>query len=226
MVNIFDFLFPVSCLGCGESGYYLCKGCIGKQRLINPKCAYCDKPSIDGMTHIKCKKPFRLDGISVIWKYEFLIKKALKKSKYRFAKEILYNLADYATFYLKSEVTGLPKTALCVPIPIHLLRYKWRGYNQVEVLTKRICNNRNWEYTNDLVIRKKHTTPQSELSMQKRKKNIKGAFSLSEEKRGFVRGASVIVVDDIITSGSTLNEVGKVLKRGGAEVVWGLALAG
>jgi ComF family protein len=224
--KIIDFLYPIACLGCGQVGRYICKSCIGKQSLVDPCCLYCEKPAIDGMTHVKCMRSLRLDGVTTIWVYKGSIKKSLKQSKYRFAKEILNDLADCASFYLKNEVTALPKNAICVSVPIHPARYRWRGFNQVDILAKRISGVFGWQYVPNLMIRNKSTKPQSDLSKKERKRNVKGAFSLGDGAGKLIKEEKIVVFDDIATSGSTLSEVGKVLKRNGSGVVWGLTLAG
>ena len=93
-MKIIDTLFPKECLGCGRLGGYLCQDCAFKLKRTKATCPVCEKPSIDGMTHIKCKKPQNLDGLMSVWAYEGVAKKIIKALKFRFAKEISYELAD------------------------------------------------------------------------------------------------------------------------------------
>ena len=74
-MGILDLIFPKTCLGCGREGQYICPNCLAKVLLLKPACPYCEKPSIDGFTHIRCKKKYGLDGLTSIYRFEGVIKK-------------------------------------------------------------------------------------------------------------------------------------------------------
>src|SRR5450830_1697012 len=116
-MNLLDLVFPKTCLGCGRGGKYLCSNCLGRLRLLKPVCPYCERPSIDGFTHSKCRKVYGLDGLTSIWDYEGAIKKAIMALKYKYSTEVGKELADSFVRELATRF-DLVKGVL-VPMPIH-----------------------------------------------------------------------------------------------------------
>ena len=222
-MNLIDFIFPKTCLGCGKEGQYLCLSCVSKSNLVRQICIECEKSSIDGLTHTKCTRSWGLDGAVSVWVYEGIIRKALIKLKYKFAYELANELSRYASDFMKKNINALPKDAILTPVPLHARRQKWRGFNQAEEIGKLIAQNLGWEFRKGIVIRKNPTKPQTELKRSQRKKNILGAFSLKPNHQ--LLSTNYIIFDDVATTGSTLREVTKVLKRSGAKSVWGLTIA-
>jgi ComF family protein len=133
---------------------------------------------------------------------------------------------------------GLPLPDLVVPIPLHKRRLRWRGFNQSELLANYISENltpgMEIPVLNDILIRKKHTTPQMQVKKySERKENIKDAFEIypvksaggSAEKFKRIKNKNILLVDDVATTGATLNECAKTLKQSGAKKVFALVLA-
>lgn len=117
-----------------------------------------------------------------------------------------------------------PKFDFLTPIPLHRSRLLERGYNQAAILAKILSMKKNWRYQEDILIRKLPTTPQMSISdTNTRRKNIKGAFVLKETK--MVENKIIGLVDDVATTGATIFEGARVLKRNGAKMVWGIVLA-
>lgn len=224
-MSLFDILFPKYCVYCKRKGNYLCKQCLGKSRLAKQICIECRRSSIDGLTHFKCKKPLSIDGMVSVWEYEKAVKKAILIIKYKFSFVLGQILADSLSFYLKTNITALPKKAILVPIPLHPSRKKWRGFNQSEEVGKIIANKMGWQYNDKILIRSKKTAPQAKLKSSDRKKNILGVFSVSFHIPSGICDVPIIVFDDITTTGSTIREAGKTLKKAGFKTVWGLTLA-
>ncbi|KKQ24927.1 MAG: ComF family protein [Candidatus Woesebacteria bacterium GW2011_GWA1_37_8] len=223
---LIDLLFPKKCLGCTKEGKYLCQSCIGKQILAKQVCIECEKASIDGITHFKCQKKLGLSGAVSAWKYEGVVRKVLISLKYRFAQETASELAKYCSDFLKANITALPKDAILVPVPLHKSRENWRGFNQSEEIGKLVASQMKWKFIPDFVLRKVKTTPQTELSEKERKQNLRTAFVFNQKHLPLIAsGLSLIIFDDVATTGSTLKEVGKVLKRNGFKNVWGLTVA-
>ncbi|MDF2635280.1 MAG: phosphoribosyltransferase [Pelosinus sp.] len=110
-----------------------------------------------------------------------------------------------------------------IPVPLHAERLQERGYNQTEVIFKKWSRKEKLFWAPDLLVRNKHTIPQWELTLSKRKENIKGAFLLTRPE--VVKDKNILLVDDIITTGITLDECAKMLKKSGAASVHGLAVA-
>ena len=108
-----------------------------------------------------------------------------------------------------------------LPIPLHKKRKAWRGFNQAELLAEILAENFNVDLRGDLLKRIKNTKPQVGLKSLKRAENISGAFQVMGE----ARGQTFLLLDDVITTGSTMNECAHVLKQAGADKVYGLAVA-
>ncbi len=107
------------------------------------------------------------------------------------------------------------------PVPLSQNRYRWRGFNQAEVLAKLFAKKLRLK-TVDYLLRHKESLPRLRLSLSERQKSIRGSYSLRSKD---IKGKNFIVVDDIVTTGSTLKEISRILKRNGANQVWYLTLS-
>lgn len=223
-MGLIDLVFPKTCLECHKEGAYICKDCLSKVKLGKPVCPVCEKASIDGLTHTKCAKKFGLDGLTSIWEYEGIIRKAILALKYKYALEVGRELCGKFAEYLHNSSLIIPNSNVLVPIPIFWHRQNVRGFNQSIEVGKEIASVFGWKFEPNLLVRTKSTKPQTELSGDERRVNLKGAFSLNPDcVLGTVH--SVLIFDDVFTTGSTLMEAAKVLKKGGVEKVWGLTIA-
>ena len=227
--SFLDLLFPRRCLGCGRSGGYFCASCINLVSLNNQDiCPVCTKASIGGLTHYGCVSPLALDGLTAVFNYRGLVKKAIKKLKYRFVSDLAEDLVEvFLSFCGENKAFGKfcqAENVALVPIPLHPQRFRWRGFNQAELLGQLIAQNLGLKFLPEVLARTKKTLPQVDLMKIDRHKNIKNAFSLS---RNIIisQYRNLVLFDDVWTSGATLKEAAKVLKRNGAEKVWGLTLA-
>lgn len=227
-MGLVDFVFPIKCLDCGKRVRYICKACLNKVTKAKQVCIECKKPAIDGITHTKCKRPLGLDACTSIWKYSGVIRKSLISLKYKFAYQIAKELADYIVVFLSKKDIKLPNKAILIPIPLHKLRNNWRGFNQVEEIGKLVSQKMNWEYHPDILVRKGIKRPQAELKKDERAKNIRGVFSLNPKYKKLnllTTNYKILLFDDVFTTGATIKEATKVLKRNKIKFVWGLTIA-
>ena len=194
---------------------------------MTPKaiCPICGRPSLDGMTHPKCERALGLDGLISFFKYEGPIRKALLALKYQFAYDIAKEFARDMAHLLTSGFNPLPKKAILIPVPIYKDRENWRGFNQSEKIAKILAKELNLKFVPDLLIKKVRTKPQTELTRKARLRNLRNVFSINPNYTLDPKRYSLILFDDIWTTGTTLKEAAKVLKRKGARLVWGLTLA-
>jgi len=221
-MDLLNLIFPKTCLGCGKEGKYICENCLARVRSLKPACPYCEKASIDGFTHVKCRKKYGLDGLTSIWDYEGVIKKAILALKYKYSTEAGHELCSLFIHELKNS--NLIKEETLVPIPIHWHRENVRGFNQSIEIGKIVASEMGWKFVPDLLVKEKSTASQAALSVEERKKNLRGAFSLNPSYT-LNPNSSVLVFDDVFTTGSTLKEAAKVLKHAGVKKVWGLTVA-
>lgn len=225
-MGFLDIIFPKRCAGCDKFGGYLCVKCKAKQPLHWAKiCPVCEHLAIGGDTHPDCRSELSLDGATFVFEYKSPISILLKQLKYKFGREILPVVAKWTIEELK-KIQGLPGKAVLVPIPLHPYRHNWRGFNQTELLGYEIAKAFGWEFNKDILVRHRLTKPQTEVKKEKnRLTNVHGIFSISPSYPITKLPNNLIVFDDVWTTGATIKEAGKVLKRAGVKKVWGLAIA-
>lgn len=225
-MGVLDLLFPKNCVNCGRTGAYICDDCFGKIRPARQICPYCYKASIDGLTHIKCAKKFGIDGLVCPWDYEGVIRRAILSLKFKYATEVGKELFSHFITAVKSPNSKflIPNSSLLVPVPMHWYNQNVRGFNQAIELGKLLSSEMGWKFVPDLLVKKKQTTSQVELKGDERRQNLKGVFSINPSYL-VASSPSVILFDDVFTTGSTLVEAAKALKRAGVTKVWGLTIA-
>lgn len=222
---LLDFLFPRRCLGCGQWGRYFCQNCLKIIKPIEKQiCPVCEKPAISGKTHAKCQTRYSLDGLTSIFLYEGAIKEAITKLKYKFVTDLAEELISLS-FKRLSSYFVFHTSYILVPVPLHPRRQRWRGFNQAELLGQMLAGKFDWQVRSDILLRHRHTKPQTELKGKERKENIKGAFRIKKNSKFIIPNSRFIIFDDVWTTGSTLRECGQVLKRAKARQAWGLTIA-
>jgi len=199
----------------------LCQKCEEKINYINSSfCAKCNSLTEDYRLCERCRRGSNLKGVYILSYYnDEILKKAVWEFKYNFMKEIGPLLAKILARHLKDKADF--ENSIFVSVPLDRKRLKWRGFNQSEILASEVAQNLNTLFTKDAIKRVKETKTQMELSKKERIGNIAGAFSV----RRVVKGKKIFLIDDVITTGSTLDECAKELKKAGAREVWGVVLA-
>ena len=201
--NIIDILFPITCLGCGQDNAFLCPDCLNQIPLAK-------------------KQPYRNLIITASYDHP-LLKEAILKFKYNFIKDLANPLSQLIVKQLQFKI---PPNPILIPVPLHPRRLKWRGFNQAELLASEISHRLDIPLANNILIREKHNLPQVKiLNAQHRKENIKKAFCLNTKSQNDLKNKTVILVDDVCTTGATLNECAEVLKDLKPKDIWGLVLA-
>lgn len=211
---ILDILFPIECLGCGKSDVWLCNECFQKLPL--------NKNYFEPLDFL----PSYLDGFFIASDWENkILQDVIHKFKYNFVQELSEPLSDLLIkkMELIFEIYDELRNFILIPVPLHKRRLLWRGFNQAEILAQPVAEKFQMELDNNLLKRVKNTSPQVKLKSEQRAKNIQGAFGLNCRKVAMPR--SYLLIDDVITTGATMNEIAKVLKENGAKRVWALALA-
>lgn len=221
---IVELLFPRFCIGCGYLGTYICGSCEEKMEKVKRNtCYYCEKPSLFGLTHPGCERKNGIDGNLSIYLYSGLFKIALHESKYKGAFNILKTLLSLCEQQKWREILMWKQlfNPLIMSVPLHINRLKQRGFNQSEIIAKRyeLANNL---VRSDYLSRVKDTLHLARIADKNiRKQQIKGAF----EFVGDHIPHSIILVDDVITSGATILECAKTLKQKGVQIVLTISLA-
>lgn len=193
-------------------------------------CLACNKGSFDGLTHPKCRGKYTIDGAFSAINYKGVVKKLIYNFKYKpflsdlnkTLTELFYESIIQQELFIKTIQQYSNKTICLVPIPLHNKRLRKRGYNHAKLLADGLSQNLNLRVI-DILERTKNTKSQFGLKLKERKENIKDAFIFNAKYE--IHNTGVFLVDDILTTGSTLLEGARILKRQGAKKVWGLTLA-
>jgi len=202
------------CLLCGGEGgpELLCAACIAELPALPRSCPRCALPSPAGAVCGSClTHPPHFDATLALWRYEFPCDGLVQALKYR----ARLALAGFFARSLASRT--MPEVDLIVPMPLHARRLAERGFNQALEIARHLGR----PIEPRRVLRVKHTPPQTELPYEERAKNVRGAFLCKLD----LSGASVAVLDDVMTTGATLNELARALKRAGAARVENLVIA-
>ena len=224
-----DLIFPKFCFGCNVEGYYLCKNCSATLKIYHfPFCPICKNGTI-GLAKCPKHKSYATFCLSPFSYNNNLIKNLIHKYKYEFVKDIGAELADFMIDSIK--YSGLFSFSafqfdnfLIVPVPLHRRRLTWRGFNQSEIIAKKIAEEFKIDFSNKNLVRILNTSPQIQMQDAKqREENIKNAFTCKNPKE--IKNKIIILIDDIITTGATLEECARVLKKNGAKEVWAMTIA-
>ncbi len=225
---LLDLIYPRRCPVCDNvlpfRGGLICKACAGELETVSePSCRKCGR-RLFSETAEYCR-----DCLSVSHTFDrcisaFIYNDAMQRSIFRFK---YGNRKEYAHFFVQSmariggrEIKALRPEAL-IPVPLHKKRLFERGFNQAELLAKGLSKELGIPVITGLLERRKNTAPQKMLSREARRKNLKKAFQLSSCD---VKLKRVIVIDDIYTTGSTLDEIAFLLKGAGVQEVYGFTL--
>lgn len=214
-------VLPSVCLLCGARAARanLCVGCREDlPYLPQDRCPRCAAPSLDRAVCGEClRDPPQFDRVLASCMYAYPLDRIVQAFKYRGQLAVAPLLADL----LLREVRADPLPDLVVPMPLSRERMRERGFNQALEIAKPIAAALGIELRADICLRVQHAPPQSVLAWEDRAKNIAGAFVCMED----VSGRSIAVVDDVLTTGATLNEIARVLRKRGAAQVTGWVAA-
>ena len=215
-----DLLFPPKCAACDREGAYLCDTCEPTlTRLERPYCNLCAGPATERICSWCKAVPPAYDGIRAPYRHTGTVRDMIHDLKYK----NLRSAAPVLGRLLHAHFERAPRAAdLIVPVPLHPGRERERGYNQSELLARELSHLTGIPSEPDLLRRTRDTAPQVSMEgYEQRRRNIEGAF----ECVGDPSGLSVLLVDDVVTTGSTMSACAAPLKAKGATSVWGISLA-
>jgi len=225
--TILDLFFPIQCLGCGQErqftphqsklgAEFICPVCF-KQMPLNRKRPL--KFSSSALTDLIVASDYN----------HSLVKQAIHRYKYDFIKDLAEPLGQLMVNRLRAILSAIQVSRnyiLLIPVSLHKKRLRWRGFNQAELLAQKISQELRIPLINNLLIRTRYRLPQMAIkSSQERKENIKQAFQLSPQPSLNIRNKTIILVDDVCTTGATLEECAKALKPLQPKQIWGLVIA-
>lgn len=217
-----DLLFPKWCVGCGKEGSFICDSCFQSLlRILPPLCPRCGRPQASGILCANCVSwPAAIDGIRSPFQFQGVMRKAIHQLKYRNLRAIAEPLAGLLSDCLTKYC--LPSEVL-VPVPLHSKRLRERGYNQSGLLARELAKLTGLPVVDGCLIRDRLAPPQAKTqNVKERRENVADAFTCRDHR---LEGSQVLLVDDVTTSGATLDSCAAALKGAGAASVWGLVMA-
>lgn len=199
--NIIDILFPKICVGCGEEGNYICEKC---------SLFLSEATSIFGKGNLR--------EVVSVWEYEGLIKKIIFKIKYEGMFDAINELVEKA---FERREPYIPEDMVITFVPMFLKKEKRRGFDQAELIVRKVGEITGREVL-PLLEKIKDTPSQTELDREERMKNVRNSFQM---KKGASCPRDILIVDDVWTSGATMEECARVLRKSGARNIRGFVLA-
>jgi ComF family protein len=234
-----DWLYPPRCRACrgriaGRDSQYFCAGCWSEIRLVShPLCTVCGRPFLDasGDDHIcgVCLSRLPRFKSARAWACyprediaEHPLRQVVQRFKYgrkvSLGKSLGRLLADGCREFLNEC-----RVDTIIPVPLHSTRLRWRGFNQSVLLARQVSYAYSLPMDPFVLVRDKPTLAQTQLSEEERRRNVRDAFSV--HSAASVNGKIILLVDDVYTSGATVNECSRVLLRAHAKEVYVLTLA-
>jgi len=230
---LLDLLFPWQCIYCHrevESDYPLCKDCLHQIPIFDDFiCPVCQKRlSNSNQKHHSCQGKTHLTALGVISLYENpILKETIRYFKYKQIKSLVQPLSLLAIQFLENSFyfSQLPKNnLLIIPLPLHLRKKKQRGFNQSELIAKKVVDYFHFPLRSDILLRIINNPAQVTIKgIEQRKLNVQGIFQV--RNRETLKNKFVFLIDDVYTTGATMEEAAKFLKLNGAKKVIGLVLA-
>jgi ComF family protein len=212
---LLDCLFAPVCLGCGQAGASLCANCFKILEVYHRH-----QPSLANIDELIIAGDYQQDLVAVL----------IRAYKYQFQTELAIPLAAFLSRALETEilkqhfsghVNELGTAINLIPLPLSKKRQRWRGFNQSELLARELSKLYGWPLNLDLK-RRHNTKPQASLSEAERLNNQSGNFIWTGAK---LNGQTILLLDDVITTGATMSAAGEALKKAGASKIIGLAIA-
>lgn len=219
-----EVIYPPRCVACGQVGNVLCGTCLRSfPPITSPFCRRCGYPLATPTD--KCPSCQRdilcaLDRARSAAHFRPPVREAIHALKYRGVQELAPILGAYMAARLRASSL---RVDLVVPVPLHAERRRERGYNQAELLAHIITRTLTCPLVPEALERVRATSPQAFLPFEERRANVKDAFHCPCPER--VQGCRVLLVDDVMTTGCTLEACAQALKHAGAREVWGYTLA-
>ena len=217
-----DLLLPPRCVHCGLRGSEICDACLKLMRpLATNVCPRCNAPWVEGRVCRRCAEhPLVMRALIAAFPFEGPARSALLAMKYGGRTRLVRYLVQGLELALERRPLTID---LVIPVPLSSGRLRSRGFNQSELLARPVADHHQWALAPRTLARIRDTPQQTRLPAARRSQNVAEAFAVLDP--GGVKGKRILLVDDVATTGATLNACAAALLSAGAEGVWGLVVA-
>ena len=222
-----DLIFPKICLGCNcrleKEQFFLCSECEALlEFLYGNVCEICGSVKLTNQCRSCETNTFSFDKARSVFHFNKVVQNLIHELKYSEMTKTAKYLGEFACEYL-SKFQPFKNVDIIMPVPLHKVKKRARGFNQAEFLTKEIAEKMNWQHISNLILRKKFTKTQTKLKRKQRQVNVSGAFVLNPKFD--VAKKNILIVDDVFTTGSTVNAISKLLKNNAVSKIYVLTIA-
>ena len=217
-----DIFAPKKCYSCKKEWHFLCKNCLEKIWYFEESCFICKEYSTNFDRHFYCNNNFYLDKIIILTHYRhFIIKKLIKDAKFYHKKDILDDFSTYLWDLILKYIDIEKSDLIFITPPMYFLKKLKRWYNVWEILIKFLNKKYQINYDFKLIKKIKNTTPQSHLDKLKRLGNLENAFKINEKLLKKYKNKTFIIIDDVVSTKTTINEIAKLLKKSWVKnIIW------
>jgi ComF family protein len=219
---VLEVLFPSRCVGCGAYGSFLCPSCQAElPRARPPRCPVCWQPQRQGDPCGRCRegRP-AFQGARSPYLYQGVAREAVQALKYNYLSALAQPMAEPMARYVEEEAI---EADVLVPVPLYARRQRLRGYNQSALLARELSRLCSLPLAERGLGRRRNTPPQARSAdAEARKRNVADAFVAD---RRWVEGKRILLIDDVMTTGATLDACARALRQAGAASVWALTFA-
>jgi len=220
---ILDILFPKFCFNCEKEGDYLCQDCQELLEISGFHRNYSTQNLDDLYFAVDYKNPL-IKKLIKLFKYEPFVKELAKSLSHLIITH--FQLMDNKPNFLHQSLDQRAFNGadfILIPVPLDKKRLRWRGFNQAEELSKELDGFFKVPLISNCLTKIKETFPQIKLSDQERKENVRGVFLIKD--RELIKNKNILLVDDVYTTGATMEECAIVLKKAGTKKIIGVVIA-
>jgi len=214
-----DILFPPHCAGCGSASQALCASCARATAYLGKECFFCAGPAEKNNICGQCSRNHDFESIIWLWRYQNeKARTIIAAYKYKRKSALALPLARLLSQKLREH--NIPRDIVVIPVPLHKNKERERGFNQAALIAK----NLGLYSLSTVAVRLKETSPQAWTeSRRERFKHMENVFLITRPET--VQNKDILIIDDVATTGATLSELARVLKKAGAAKIYAAVLA-
>ena len=213
--------FPRICLSCNErlseNEQFICSSCFNSLKFLENFCPICGAPKSTRKCHVCQTNEFLFEKACSVFMFNKVVQNMIHEFKYNEITRIAKFMGALSQEYLE-RFKPFDHIDYIVPVPLHKVKKRSRGFNQAEYLTREISKKMNWKHLPKLIKRKRYTETQTKLNKDQRKKNVSFAFKINPKYE--IKEKNILLVDDVFTTGATVNSISTILKEKHANKVF------